>query len=54
MEVRAKREGYYSELKIHFETANFVSLTIIFINFDQKNSNLTAYLNLVFVYFFPE
>lgn len=28
MDVGAKREGYYSVLKIHFETANFVSLTI--------------------------
>ena len=29
MEVRAKREGCYSELKIHFEIANFVSLTTL-------------------------
>ena len=29
MEVRAKREGSYSELKIHFEIENCVSLTTL-------------------------
>ena len=29
MEVKAKREGCYSELKVHFEIANLVSLTKI-------------------------
>ena len=29
MEVKAKREGCYSELKVHLEIANLVSLTKI-------------------------
>ena len=47
MEVRAKWEGCYSELKIHLEIANFVSLTTL-INIKFWNFITTFALILVY------